>query len=102
MVVARYFEASNRQDVAAAMACLTRDATVDDPLGQSFGLRSVRRWFTRTSRLYRPMFVVLRRIGTPADLGLAVSVSGTFPGSPAELGFHFRFRDGKISGLTIE
>lgn len=48
------------------------------------------------------MFVVLRRIGTPADLGLAVSVSGTFPGSPAELGFHFRFRGGKISGLTIE
>jgi hypothetical protein len=98
----RYFEAVNRQEVAVAVGCFARDAVVEDQFGKHSGRDAVQEWVTETSGRYMPTFLVLREKATDADVGLTVSVSGHFPGSPVQLDFHVRLRGGKITALTIE
>jgi ketosteroid isomerase-like protein len=98
----RYFEAINRQEVAAAVGCFARDAVVEDQFGNYSGRDVIQEWLTETSKKYLPTLLVLREKLTDADVGLIVSVSGHFPGSPVQLDFHFRLRGGKITALTIE
>ena len=98
----RYFEATNRQEVAAAVGCFARDAVVEDQFGRYSGRDAIQEWVAETSWKYLPTLLVLREKPTDADMALTVSVSGHFPGSPVQLDFHFRLRGGKITALLIE
>jgi ketosteroid isomerase-like protein len=101
-VVKRYFEASNRRDVAATADCFTRDAAVEDQFGRHDGRAAIQQWIEEITRKYQPTFVLLKPAATEADMALTVSVSGHFPGSPVQLDFHFRLRCRKIAAMTIE
>ncbi|MDB6169626.1 MAG: hypothetical protein JWM88_2490 [Verrucomicrobia bacterium] len=101
-VVKRYFETSNRRDVAAITECFTRDAAVEDQFGRRDGRAAIQQWIEEITRKYEPTFVPLKPAATEADVAITVSVSGHFPGSPVQLDFHFRLRCRKIAAMTIE
>ena len=52
--------------------------------------------------LYLQPIVESRMVALTPVVGLAVAVSGQFPGSPVTLDYQLRLRNGKISCLTIE
>jgi hypothetical protein len=101
-VVKQFFGASNRRDVAATAECFTSDATVNDQFGSHRGRAAIERWIAETTRKYEPTFLPLKPAATGAGLAMTVSVSGTFPGSPVQLCFHFRLRRRKIAAMAIE
>jgi len=98
----RYFEATNRQEVAVATGCFARVAVIEDQFGRYRGRDAIQEWVAETSRKYAPTMLPIREIPTDADVGLTVSVSGQFPGSPVMLDFHFRLSSGKITALMID
>ncbi len=100
--VTRYLEAANRFDAAAAADCFTSDASVHDESRDYAGRDAIRAWVAETGRKYRPVFTVMRESVRGDEVGLAVAVSGQFPGSPVTLDYRLRMRDGRISALTIE
>jgi ketosteroid isomerase-like protein len=101
-MIKRFFEASNRHDTAATIGCFTRDVTLEDQFGEYVGRAAVENRLIEVNHKFRPAFAILRVKPTEADVGLVVSVSGDFPGSPVQLDFHFQLRGGKISALTME
>jgi len=101
-VVKRYFEASNRRDAAATAACFATDGVLEDQFGQHVGRAEIEKRIIEINRRFRPAFALLRDQAAEEDVGLVVSVSGDFPGSPVQLDFHFRIRCRKIAALTIE
>jgi hypothetical protein len=101
-VIKRYLEAANRHDTAALIGCFARDAVLEDQFGEYVGRAAIENRVLEINRKFRPAFAVLRTRPTEANVGLVVSVSDDFPGSPVQLDFHFKLRRGKISGLTIE
>lgn len=100
--VARYVEAANRLDAAAAADCFTADASVHDENRDFVGRGAVRAWVAETGRKYRPALTVMRASVCGDEVGLSVAVSGQFPGSPVTLDYLLCLRDGRISALTIE
>jgi hypothetical protein len=99
--VTRYFEAANRFDADAAAACFATDAMVRDEGQTHVGTSAIRDWVAHTSEKYRPQVSVLGARGEGDQTAVTVRVAGDFPGSPAELGFAFVLRGGRIGELTI-
>jgi len=99
--VARYFAAVNRHDAAAAAACFTPEATVEDENFYHVGRAAVRQWVEETSRKYQPAFTLMRTSVHGDRVSLAVAIAGQFPGSPVTLDYELRLQNGKIASLTI-
>jgi ketosteroid isomerase-like protein len=99
--ISNYFEAVNAQDVDAMLSAFSDDASVRDEGQDMIGRAAIREWIDDTTRKYR---VTLTPIGvSQADERTIVTaqVSGTFPGSPVELRYHFTITGEKIARLEI-
>jgi len=99
--ISDYFEAVNAQDVDAMLSAFSDDASVRDEGQDMIGRAAIREWIDDTTRKYR---VTLTPIGvSQADERTIVTaqVSGTFPGSPVELRYHFTITGEKIARLEI-
>ena len=99
--VSNYFKAVNAQDVAAVLSAFTDEASVRDEGQDMIGRAAIREWVDDTTRKYR---VTVTPIGlSQADERTIVTarVSGTFPGSPIELRYHFTITGDKIARLEI-
>ena len=99
--VTRYFEAANRFDADAAAACFATDATVRDEGQTHVGTSSIRNWVAHTTEKYQPQTSVIGAREEGDKTAVTARVTGQFPGSPAELGFAFVLRGGRIAELTI-
>ena len=99
--VTRYFEASNRFDAESAAACFTPDATVRDEGKTHVGTEEIRNWVSHASKEYQPQASVVSAQQKGDKVGVTVSVTGQFPGSPVELDFEFSLRDEKIAELSV-
>jgi len=99
----RYFAAQNAHDLDGMVACFAPDAAVHDEGEDIVGTDAIRAWKQKTSAKYQ---VTAEPLSCQTDDGQTVvvaKVSGTFPGSPANLTYRFRFSDsGQISALTVE
>jgi ketosteroid isomerase-like protein len=99
--VSNYLEAVNAQDVDAVLSAFADDASVRDEGQDMIGRAAIRGWIDDTTRKYR---VTLTPTGVrQADEKTIVTarVSGTFPGSPIELRYHFTITGEKIARLAI-
>jgi hypothetical protein len=99
--VSNYFRATNAQDVDAMLSAFADEASVRDEGRDMIGRAAIREWIEDTTRKYR---VTLIPIGVrQADERTIVTarVSGTFPGSPIELRYHFTITGEKIGRLEI-
>ena len=97
-----YFEAQNRHDIDALLACFAEDAVVRDEGADIVGLAAIRAWKETTGARYRVT-------ASPIDAGekdgrtvVVARVAGNFPGSPADLTYRFGLADdGRIAALEI-
>ena len=101
-VITSYIDASNAHDVKAIMDCFADDAVVRDENAMRQGKIDIERWATETIQKYKFQFKPLSADERDAETILSVEVSGSFPGSPVTLDYHFTIANDKIQSLTID
>ena len=99
----RYFEAQNRHDIDALVACFAPDAVVRDEGRDVVGSVAIRAWKKATSAKYRVTAAPLSCVVEGDCTVVVARVSGTFDGSPADLTYRFGFSgDGRIATLAVQ
>ena len=101
-IIQKYIDASNAHDVQSILACFAADAIVRDENEARRGKREIERWLTTTIEKYNFQFTPLSSQERDNETLVSVEVSGTFPGSPISLDYHFAIVSGKIASLTID
>jgi hypothetical protein len=101
-IVQNYIRASNAHDAKAIVSCFSAAAVVRDEHATHRGKIEIERWITATIKKYKFQFQPLTIEMRDGDTVVSVAVSGTFPGSPVTLDYHFVIEGGKISSLTID
>lgn len=99
--LAGYFAAQNTHDIDAMLARFAEDAVVRDEGREHRGTSSIRAWMEETTRRYHPEIEVLDVSATDEKVLVDVSISGTFPGSPVRLRYHFTLKRNQVARLEI-
>jgi hypothetical protein len=101
-ILDRYFNAQNAHDIDAMIACFAPDAVVRDEGHTHAGTDAIRAWKIDTSTRYRIAAEPIESRNDGDRTVVVVKVSGTFPGSPANLTYRFGFSaDGRIGALEV-
>jgi hypothetical protein len=100
--IQNYIEASNAHNVQSILACFSDDATVRDENTTHRGKIDIERWLKTTIEKYAFRFNPLKVHQSDAETVVNVEISGTFPGSPITLDYHFTIADDKITSLIID
>jgi hypothetical protein len=101
-ILGRYFNAQNAHDIEAMVACFAPDAAVRDEGRDIIGMEAVRAWKKETSAKYRITAEPIESRSEDGRTIVVARVSGTFPGSPANLTYRFGFSaDGLINMLEV-
>jgi ketosteroid isomerase-like protein len=101
-IISRYIEASNAHDVEAIVDCFADNAIVRDESATQHGKIEIKRWATETIEKYKFHFKPLSTEEHGAKTILSMEVSGSFPGSPIALDYHFTIANDKIQSLIID
>ena len=96
-----YVRAENAGDVEAISECFAPYATVRDEGHYYEGLPAIKNWKTRTKRKYKHTVTPLEISTSNGNATLKARLSGTFPGSPVTVKFHFELVDDQIASLQI-
>jgi ketosteroid isomerase-like protein len=97
-IIDRYLRLATSDDYAGMAACFTEDAVVTDD-GQTYrGRDEIQAWREKLAAAFDYTVTVLRIEG---QYRVTAVVAGDFPGSPVELAYDFRLREGLISELVI-
>jgi hypothetical protein len=101
-ILDRYLGAQNAHDIEAMVACFAPDAVVRDEGKDIVGTQAIRAWKIETGAKYR---ITVEPLESRLEAGrtiVVVKVSGTFPGSPANLNYRFGFSaDGRVNALEV-
>jgi hypothetical protein len=98
--IARFVETQNNRDSQAFLTCFTESATVDDEGETHTGKEEIREWIERANEKYQSVTKPLSYEESGSNGRLTAEVSGTFPGSPAVLQFHFELKENLIDHLA--
>jgi hypothetical protein len=101
-IIQEYIDASNAHDVKPILACFNDDAVVRDENSTHRGKIDIERWITTTIEKYSFQSKPLSSQERDNETVVSVEVSGTFPGSPICLDYHFAIAGDKITCLTID
>jgi hypothetical protein len=101
-VIQSYIAASNAHDVKAIVDCFADNAVVRDENATRHGKIDIERWATETIQKYKFQFKPISADKRGAKTILSVEVSGSFPGTPITLDYHFTIADDKIQSLIID
>ena len=101
-LIQRYIDSSNVHDVESILGCFADDATVHDENATHRGKIDIGHWITTTIEKYKFQFKSLGSQQRSNETVVSVEVSGTFPGSPISLDYHFTIANDKIASLTID
>jgi ketosteroid isomerase-like protein len=97
-----YFDAVNREDLAAMLAPFAANAVVKDEGKTRIGHVAVREWIAEVTEKYHPRFEVEDAVEQgPRATVVTGLVSGAFQGSPVRLRYAFTLSAGKITHLEI-
>src|SRR5882672_1751064 len=99
--VQTYVEAYNARNREAALACFSDDALVHDEAKDHRGRTAIAEWLGETLEKYQPLLSPGKVEGDDQKPVVAMTVSGSFPGSPVRLAFRFVLVDDRIAGLDI-
>ena len=100
-IIGSYVEAYNRRDQKAAANCFSKNAVVHDEGMEHRGKEAIGEWIGATTEKYRPLLTVGAIEGAGGETVVAMTVSGSFPGSPVTLAFHFALENNTIVRLDI-
>ncbi|EFK35782.1 Uncharacterised protein [Chryseobacterium gleum] len=98
-VIAKLIKAQNNFDSAAYAQYFTETAIVFDEGKTHKGKIEIEKWIDKSNKEYKATM-------EPLDYNereniLSAEISGSFPGSPIILKFHFDITDGKIQQLKV-
>jgi ketosteroid isomerase-like protein len=100
--IQHYIDASNAHDVKSILECFADDAVVRDENATHRGKIDIGHWITTTIEQYKFQFKPLSLQERDNETVVSVEVSGTFPGSPISLDYHFAIANEKITSLIID
>jgi ketosteroid isomerase-like protein len=101
-IIQSYVDASNAHDVNSILDCFADDAVVRDENATRRGKIDIEGWASETIDKYKFQFKPLKVQQRDAETMVSVEISGTFPGSPVTLDYHFTIADDKITSLIID
>jgi hypothetical protein len=101
MPISNYIEAVNTQDVDAMLAAFSHEATVRDEGRERIGRAAIYEWIEETTRKYGITLTIRGVDNSGGNTVVTAQISGTFPGSPIELRYHFTVTGEKIARLEI-
>jgi ketosteroid isomerase-like protein len=101
-IIQKYVEASSQHDVKSILACFSDDAVVHDEGETLRGKNAIDSWIVKTIEKYKFQFKPVSLKEDDTSVIVAIEVSGTFPGTPVTLDYHFVLEGNKILSLTID
>ena len=100
-VIADVVAAQNQFDSVAYANCFSETAVVCDEGKTHNGRKSIEEWIDESNKKYKSVMKPLSIADEGKTTVLSAEVSGTFPGSPLVLKFHFDIVDGQIHKLKV-
>lgn len=100
-VVEDLVQAQNNFDNVAYAACFSETGEMLDEGKLYKGRVAIETLIAETNEKYRSVMKPLEYTGNGTSSVLSAEVSGTFPGSPLVLKFHFDIVDGEIQYLKV-
>ena len=100
-VIANLIEAQNNHDSHAYAQCFTPTAVVFDEGKTHTGVAAIQKWIEEADQKYQSVMKPVSYKESNGENILTAEVSGTFPGSPALLHFHFGLNNGLIQSLSV-
>ena len=98
-VITELIKTQNNFDSAAYANCFTETAVVFDEGETYHGRKEIESWIEKANKEYQATMKPLEYSAT--EHTLKTEVSGTFPGSPITMTYHYAFEDGLIQSLKI-
>lgn len=99
--ITAYFKAANAGEPARAAACFAASAEVVDENATHRGRAAIAAWVAQATAKYHPQAEILHASEACGVTHVTARVSGSFPGSPVELGFAFTLENAVIIRLEI-
>jgi hypothetical protein len=99
--IAGFFHAHNTGHTGDFASFFTANAVVHDEKCEHRGA-AIKEWIDRAIERYKPQANVLKAASSEDGFTVTALVSGTFPGSPAQLHYHFGLKGDRIDTLRIE
>ena len=100
-VISDLLEAQAKYDSIAYANCFSETAVVFDEGKTHKGKVEIEKWIAHSDETYKSVMKPLAYDQT-GDIGiLSAEVSGTFPGSPLILKFHYEIRNELIQSLKV-
>jgi ketosteroid isomerase-like protein len=100
-IIADLLTAQEKYDSKAFSECFSDDAVVFDEGKTYRGKKEVRQWNEMTNAKYKTKYEPLEISNNGDGIILTAKISGTFPGSPAIIKYHFETKNNKITSLHI-
>jgi len=100
-VVTDFINAQNNFDSEASANCFSENGVMLEEGRPYTGRAAIQQLFDETIEKYQSRMKALSYIENGTAGVLAAEVTGTFPGSPAVLHFHFTLRDNRIDYLKV-
>lgn len=100
-VVSDLLDAQARYDSVAYANCFADGAIVSDEGKTHSGRKEIEQWIADANEKYRSVMKPLAYEQMGSVGVLSAEVSGTFPGSPLVLKFHFDIHNGFIQSLKV-
>lgn len=96
-IISEFVKAQNEFDSAAYANCFTENAEVFDEGKTHNGKAEIENWIDKANKEYK---ATMKLLDYNENI-LSAEISGTFPGSPLVLKYHFELSDGLIQSLKI-
>jgi len=100
-VITDLVNAQNRFDSIAYSNCFSETAVVFDEGKTHNGRSDIQNWIEESNQKYRSVMKPLEYTENGTTSVLSAECSGTFPGSPIILKFHFDIVDDQIQHLKV-
>src|SRR5260221_12885192 len=100
-VIADLIAAQDKYDSKAFAKKFSDDAIVHDEGKTYHGKTEIQQWNEMTNAKYKTKYEPIEVITKADKITLTAKISGTFPGSPVIIKYHFETKHGKITSLRI-
>ncbi|WP_080779748.1 hypothetical protein [Chryseobacterium phocaeense] len=98
-IISKLVKAQSEFDSQAYADCFTENAVVFDEGKTHNGKKEIENWIDKANNEFKTVMKLLEY--NENENILSAEISGTFPGSPVFLKYHFELTDGYIQSLKI-
>lgn len=100
-VIAELIKAQDNFNSVAYATCFSETAVVFDEGKTHNGRKEIEHWITEANENFKTVMKPISFEEKETESILSAEISGTFPGSPVVLDYHFELKDGLIQSLKV-